>query len=514
MLNIQKQLTNSFYALLALPATAMGFALSVQIAALSWLLTYQYGLDISDIGLVWATGPIAGILGQVIIGIISDNVWVWNGRRRVFIVIGGTLAALMLLALPNIGIIQAGLGLEAVLGLAVLISMILDLSINVSFNPTRSIIADVTPEGRERTKGYTWMQTVSGSFGVLSYFIGAVFGNIELIYFGVFLVFFFSVIPPFFIKEPKYLGRYGEDEETIAKEAKSEEGADSIPGSVNDASLRQILISIKPLWGFLIYGVYAIIKRLSGFEVPGYYFEIFALGLSVILIIQALLKSEAGKSKEEAGKIGFQKVLAAHSFSWIGVQSMFIYFFAFVSYQMPGLIADQVGTVVNWSFFSLNLVAAIIPVLALEPLANRFGRVKTHASALVVMSVGYAAMWALGNSPWTLYILMVVVGIGWASIISLPFAIMSQKIAQNQMGLYMGLFNLSVVLPQLVSSFAVGDIMNAAPDKSVLLIICSITVGFSAIAWFLVKEPKDEFTENPVLVDEKIEGKNEKFEGE
>lgn len=505
MLDIQKRLSNTFYALLALPATAMGFALSVQIAALSWLLTYQYGLDISDIGLVWATGPIAGILGQVIIGIISDNVWIWNGRRRVFIVIGGTLASLMLLALPNIGVIQAGLGLEAVLGLAVLISMILDLSINVSFNPTRSVIADVTPEGRARTKGYTWMQTVSGTFGVLSYFIGAVFGNIELIYFGVVLVFFFSVIPPFFIKEPKYLGRYGEDEEAIAMEERNADES-SLPGSVNDASLKQILVSIRPLWGFLIYGIYAIIKRLSGFEVPGYYFEIFALGLSVILILQALLKSEEGKSKEEAGKIGFQKVLAAHSFSWIGVQSMFIYFFAFVSYQMPDLVADQVGSVVNWSFFSLNLVAAIIPVLALEPLANRFGRVKTHASSLVVMSAGYAAIWILGDSPWALYILMIVVGVGWASIISLPFAIMSQKIAQNQMGLYMGLFNLSVVLPQLVSSFAVGDIMNVAPNKTVLLLICSVTVGFSAIAWFLVREPKDEMTENPVLVDEKIEG--------
>ncbi|MDG5768286.1 MFS transporter, partial [Balneolales bacterium ANBcel1] len=156
MLSIQKNLTNSFYALLALPATAMGFGLSVQIAALSWLLTYQYGLEITDIGLVWATGPIAGIIGQVVIGIISDNVWIWNGRRRAFIVVGGVLASLMLLALPNIGVIQAGLGLDAILGIAILISMVLDLSINISFNPTRSIIADVTPEGEERTKGYTW----------------------------------------------------------------------------------------------------------------------------------------------------------------------------------------------------------------------------------------------------------------------------------------------------------------------------------------------------------------------
>jgi maltose/moltooligosaccharide transporter len=501
MLDIQKRLSNSFYALLALPSTAMGFALSVQIAALSWILTYQYGLEISDVGLVWATGPIAGILGQVIIGIISDNVWVWNGRRRVFIVVGGTLASLMLLALPNLGLIQASLGLEAILGIAILISMILDLSINVSFNPTRSIIADVTPEGRERTKGYTWMQTVSGTFGVLSYFFGATLGNIFLIYFSVGLVFFFSVLPPFFVKEPKYLGRYGEDEEDIAKEAAEEE----VPGSINDASLAEILKSIRPLWGFLIYGIYAIVKRLSGFEFPGYWFEFFALGLSLFLIAQALLKSEEGKSKEEAGKIGFQKVLAAHSFSWIGAQSMFIYFFAFVDFRMPGMSNEGVGDVVNWSFFSLNLVAAIIPVLALEPLANKFGRVKTHAYSLVIMAIGYASIVFLGESPFVLYILMAIVGIGWASIISLPFAIMSQKISQNKMGLYMGLFNLSVVLPQLVSSFAVGDLVQTFDDKTVLLMICSVTVAISAICWFMVKEPKDEFTENPVLMDEKID---------
>jgi MFS family permease len=347
------------------------------------------------------------------------------------------------------------------------------------------------------------MQTVSGTFGVLSYFIGATLGNIFLIYFSVGLVFFFSVLPPFFVKEPKYLGRYGEDEDDIAKEAAEED----VAGSINDASLAEILKSIRPLWGFLIYGIYAIVKRLSGLEFPGYWFEIFALGLSLLLIAQALIKSEDGKSKEEAGKIGFQKVLAAHSFSWIGAQSMFIYFFAFVDFRMPGFSGQEVGDVVNWSFFSLNLVAAIIPVLALEPLANRFGRVKTHAYSLVVMSIGYASIVVLGDSPYVLYILMMIVGVGWASIISLPFAIMSQKISQNKMGLYMGLFNLSVVLPQLVSSFAVGDLVQTFDNKTVLLVICSVTVAISAICWFMVKEPKDEMTENPALMDEKIDEK-------
>ncbi|MCC5934125.1 MAG: hypothetical protein JJU35_07725, partial [Balneolales bacterium] len=89
----------------------------------------------------------------------------------------------------------------------------------------------------------------------------------------------------------------------------------------------------------------------------------------------------------------------------------------------------------------------------------------------------------------------------WASIISLSFAIMSQKVAQNQMGLYMGLFNLSVVLPQLVSSFAIGEIVEAVDAKNILLIICAVTVAASAVSWTFVKEPEDRMTDNPVLKD-------------
>ena len=98
MREIQRKLSNSFYAILSLPATAMGFALSVQISALSWILVTQFGLDLHEMGFVWAAGPIAGLIAQPIIGAISDNVWFWGGRRRPFIIIGGTLAALMLLA--------------------------------------------------------------------------------------------------------------------------------------------------------------------------------------------------------------------------------------------------------------------------------------------------------------------------------------------------------------------------------------------------------------------------------
>jgi maltose/moltooligosaccharide transporter len=504
MLDIQKRLSNSFYALLALPATAMGFALTVQIAALSWILSTQYGLNISEVGIVWATGPIAGIIGQVVIGIISDKVWFWNGRRRPFILIGGVLASLMILALPNIGVIQKGLGLDGVFGIAIVVSMTLDLSINLSFNPTRAIIADVTPEGRERTKGYTWMQTVSGTFGVLAYLIGAVFDNFVLLYFGVGLVFFFSVIPPLFVKEPKYLGRYGEDEDELDRAAQ-EAAAEGTIKSLDDLSFLEIVHSIRPLWGFLVYAVYAIVMRLSGFEFAGYYFEGALLAITLFFIAEALLKSEAGKPKEEAGLIGFRKVLAAHSFTWIGVQSMFIYLFAYVDFRLPALTDAELGDVINWSFFSLSVVAAILPVVALEPLADRFGRVKVHAVALACSAAGYVGILVLGVTPWAIYLWMAVVGIGWASTISLPFAIMSQKIPQEKMGLYMGLFNLSVVLPQLVASFGVGEVVDAADNKGIVFVICAATLAFSSLAWFLVREPRDEQTANPALLDQQVE---------
>ena len=181
MKEMQKKLSNLFYVILGLPATAMGFGLSVQIAVLSWILRTKYNLDIHEIGIVWAAGPMAGILGQVIIGLISDGVWFWGGRRRPFIIIGGVLAALAIFALPYIGWISQFLGIESIMAVAVTIALTLDLSINISFNPTRSIIADVTPEGPARTKGYTWMQAISNFFGAGAYLVGALAGNYVLI---------------------------------------------------------------------------------------------------------------------------------------------------------------------------------------------------------------------------------------------------------------------------------------------------------------------------------------------
>lgn len=473
MLEGQKKLTSSFFGLLSLPATAMGFALSVQISALSWILTTKYGLDIHEVGLVWAAGPIAGILGQVIIGVISDKVWFWNGRRRPFILIGGVLATLMLLALPGIDIISASLGGVGILGVAIAVALTLDLAINVSFNPTRSLIADVTPEGESRTKGYTWMQTISGTFGVLAYAVGAVWGNYVLIYSGAGLVFLFSVVPTLFIEEPREL-RTG--------------GVESDDSTASPGNLLRI---IRPLWGFLIYAVYAMTMRVVGVQSPGYYVEMICAVLTVYLIAEALFKNEDGLSREEADQIGFRKILAAHSFTWLAVQTMFVYMFAFVQDKMPGLADVKMGQVVSISFLVLNAVGALLPAFVLEPITKRIGRVRTHMACIAIMAGGYALIPVIGGSTITLYVLMGVVGVGWAATVSLPFAIMSQTVDGARMGLYMGLFNLSVVLPQLVASLGVGEAISAAPDKSIIFWICAGSMAVSAVAWLKVREPVD-----------------------
>ncbi len=420
MLNIQKKLSNTFYALLSLPATAMGFALSIQISALSWILVTKFNLDLEEMGFVWAAGPIAGLIAQPIVGLISDNVWFWGGRRRPFIIIGGTLAALMLLALPNIGVINEAIGVGKLIAVALVVALTLDLSINVSFNPTRSLIADVTPDGIPRTKGYTWMQTISGSFGVLAYAIGAVFGNYFLIYFGVGLVLLFTVIPSLLIEEPREL-----------KKEKSDSN----------------------------------------------------------------IEDESGKTDLPE----FLKICFANAFSWLGVQTMFVFIIAFISQkinptpdgstkEMIDAIDLKTGQIISVSFLVLNAVGAALPVLVLEPVSEKIGRVRTHLISVGIMSIAYFGILFFGKSEFVLYFLMAMAGIGWAAIVSLPFAIMSETVNKSKMGFFMGMFNLSIVIPQLIVSMVFGTIIKNTADKGIVFIIAGISLAVSSVVWLIVKE--------------------------
>lgn len=470
MLTMQRRLTRPFLVLLTLPATAMGFALSVQISALSWILTTRYGLDIHEIGLVWAAGPLAGILGQLVVGVVSDRVWLWGGRRRPFILVGGTLAALMLLALPNIGLLADSLDVESLLGVAIAVALALDLSINVGFNPTRSIIADVTPEGAARTRGYTWMQTVSGTFGVLAYAIGAAFGNEVLIYGGAVLVFAFSIVPALLVEEPVALG-----------------GASATHGRGGRTDFRRIAIVLLPLWGILAYDLYALVARLAGFDGAGLWPEIACALATAVLFAITLTARDRGVEFVREDLVEFRKVLAAHSLSWIGVQTMFVYMIAFVRHRFPEVDADGAGRVLSLSFLVLNAVGALMPAFVLEPLARRHGQVAVHTACVATMAAGFAGAYFTAHTSGALYAWMALLGVGWGAIVSLPFAIMSQRVDQARIGLYMGVFNLSVVLPQLLVSLGIGLLLQRVSDPGAIFVVGALALAASAIAWTRVR---------------------------
>ena len=485
MLKIQEKRNNAFFAMLSLPATAMGFALSVQISALSWILSTKYGLDIHEIGIVWSAGPIAGIIAQPIVGAISDKLWFMGGRRRPWIIIGGILTGLMLLALPNLDIVQKILmgdnATEGLLAIAVAVALTLDLSINVSFNPTRSLVADCTTKD-ERSKGYTWMQTVSGTFGVLAYLIAVIFNNEVLIYVGIFIALFFTIIPSLLIVEPRELEK--ENEEIVA-------GSDK-----KSNSIKEMILSLVPLAGFLIYGIYVIIAKLFGFEDTSSLTFFGSITLSsveficIIIEILAIIAVLLNITKQSKNNNEFQKILMAHSFTWWGVQTMNIYMFFYISTKISGLSAEAMASTNSWAFLVRDLVGAILPVLVLNVIAKKTGMTRTHTFSILLMALGYAIIALFGSNIIVFFAALLLVGIGWASLVSLPFAIMSEKVDQSKMGLYMGIFNLSVVLPQLVASFKMGEVINNAQDKSIIFVICAVCLAISGILWFSVKNDK------------------------
>jgi MFS family permease len=143
---------------------------------------------------------------------------------------------------------------------------------------------------------------------------------------------------------------------------------------------------------------------------------------------------------------------------------------------------------IGWSFFILNAVGSIWPAFLLEPVSKKIGRVNTHILAVISMSIGYFGIVFFARNAFSLYALMMILTFGWAAIVSLPFAIMSEKVDKSRMGFFMGIFNLSVVLPQLVSSFLIGRIINHAVDKSLIFIISGASLAISALLWIFVTD--------------------------
>ncbi|MBS1495995.1 MAG: MFS transporter [Bacteroidetes bacterium] len=490
MLPFQKKLSNTFYAIVSLPATAVGFSFSTQVAVLSWILSTQYHLHIEDVALVWLAGPVSGIIMQPLVGMISDKNWFWGGRRKPFIVMGGVLGTLMLLGLLKMDAISRILGMHSVFIVAVVVALLLDLSINVTFNPARSIIADVTPTGAERTKAYSWMQVMSGSFSIGAYFISIAFGNLVLIYVAAILVFIFSIVPLFFITEPREL-----------QAADAGHLAEKI-------SFGKTVKTLCPLYGFILYGLFVVINKMILADAWAPYQTKVMYACLVLTLLLGIYVIIAGKKKASLDN-EFQKLLLAHSFTWLGLQSMFVMCFFYVQQKIvPGLDTNKIfanifstffsgkvqgvessaGNILSLGFLILNFVGVLLPVFVLEPCTRKIGKVKTYLLALLCLVAGYAFLYMWGAAEINFYIGMLLCGIGWSAVISIVFAIMSEKVEAVNMGWYMGLFNFSIVFPSMMT-VGVSKIVSQSKDPSSLFLIAFLCLLLSVVFWLFVKEP-------------------------
>lgn len=493
----QRRLSNGFLILLSLPTAAIGFCLSSAVASTTWLLSTRYDLHLENIALIWLMGPLMGLFVQPIVGWLSDRTWWMGGQRRPYLIAGGTAGALGTFALLHLDALAAasGLGLMTV---AVFVVLVNDLATNVTFNPARSLVADLTPEGPHRVRGYAWMQVVSGVFGISAYLVSIVFGNEVLLLTTVAVTFLLTVVPAFFIEEARPAA------------------PTALAPDVDDRGGLSPFKALWPMAGFALYGAYVAVDRslldhaLSAVALPLF------VGVLVLGIVWGVTRVWRGRIRPSA-KHRLGTLLLAHGFAWLGVQALFVMTFFYVRdvvvagaegplmadafYAMwsdtAPVATDSAGRVLSVGFLLMNVVGALLPVLVLKPMCERWGKVAVHRAAMGSMALAFAAIALAPPTEAFYYLGMLLCGIGWSSLISIVFAIFSESVDSRQMGMSMGVFNSSLVLPALAVPGLVKVTEALDLDRGVFLLFAA-SLLLSFVFWMFVTErPPHHPTESP-----------------
>lgn len=375
------------------------FGWGLQMANMSAI--YQYlGADESEIPLLWLAAPITGLLVQPIIGYYSDRTWTRLGRRRPYFLVGAILASLALIAMPN----------SSTLWMAAGLLWILDASVNVSMEPFRAFVGDKLPEEQRKT-GFAMQSLLIG--------LGAVAAS--------YLPWFFSNV------------------------VELEETGSNIPHSVKLSFYIGSAIFFCAVMYTIITTKETPPKDLEGFKKEmaetagvGRMFREIYLGIGQMP--QAM-----------------RQLAVAQFFTWFGLFCMWMFFTPAVATQMfGGTVGDpeyQKG--VEWAGVSLgnySLVAFFFS-FALIALTKKFSAKAIHTVCLLFGGAGLVSIYFI-SSPDRLLFSMIGIGIAWASILSMPYAMLSNVIPAKKMGFYMGVFNFFIVLPQIVASLGLGSIVK------------------------------------------------------
>ena len=457
----------------------IGFAL--QNGNVSRILT-DLGADLSSLSLFWLAAPVMGLIVQPIVGALSDRTWVGLGRRLPFILVGASVAATCMMLLPNASMVVAFIP-PMIFGL--FIFAIKDAAFNVSFQPFRALVSDMVPP-EQRNLGYS-VQTVLIN-------IGAVVGSIL----------------PFVLTNVVGL-------ENAAK-----------AGHVAPSVIWAFYIGATILFGSVLWTVF----RTKEYA-PEDYYAYKGMDAAAVAEQAATPKTTVERLTgffelmREAPQIMRQLALVQF-FSWFSLFIMWTYFPAAIAQSawgigvewfdpsyiksmggLPDEIAAARGAAGDWVgilYAGYSLFAALFAV-ALTKIANTFGRKLTYSLSLLAGGLGYLSfvffqdptvtevnLWftqvEVTHGAVGLMLPMVGIGIAWAAILAMPYAILAGALPADKTGVYMGIFNFTIAAPQIVSGLVSGWILSNIFDNHAVYIVmlAGASMVLGALSVIFVKE--------------------------
>jgi maltose/moltooligosaccharide transporter len=457
------------------------------------------GSSLDDLPALWIAAPLTGLLVQPIVGHLSDRTWLGRlGRRRPYFLGGAILAALSLVLMP----------LSTQLLMAAVLLWALDASLNITMEPFRAFVGDMLRKD-QHTAGYAVQTAFIGA--------GAVLGSIfpyALDHFGVSNVAAGGGIPET-VRISFWAGgialfvavlwtvlstrEYSPDE--MAAFGGADDHADSdatiraLAARTAGSSLVWIAAGVLVLMGVVEFKLEKEMYVLGGL--------LIAYGIASIAGIQL---AKSGKQNNMLANIVgdfsgmptvMKRLALAQFFSWSALFIMWINTTPVVAQNFfhapdPASAAYQdAGNWVGVLFSVYNGVAAVVALAVLPFLARAVGKVRTHMIGLLCGAAGYASFLVL-HDPKTLILSEIGIGIAWASILAMPYAILASTLPQRKLGIYMGLFNAFIVIPQLLVATVMGTIMKAFfPGEPIwTMLVAAAVMVLAAIAMLRVPDER------------------------
>jgi maltose/moltooligosaccharide transporter len=421
----------------------MGFAL--QNANASRILQ-NFGADVHSLSWFWLVAPLTGLIVQPIIGHYSDRTWTRFGRRKPYFLFGALMAAIGLILMPQSDVLTT---LMPALWVGAGMLMIMDASFNIAMEPFRALVADMLPSD-QRTLGFS-IQTVLIGIGAV---IGSALPYVLSNWFGVSNV--------------------------------SESG---VPYNV----VLSFIIGAAVLVGCILITV-STTKEYTPEELKQFDKEEIAVTEEKTSLLNII--SDFTKMPETMRQLSWVQF-----FSWFGLFGMWVFSTPAIAHHVYGLpLSDsnsaqyqEAGDWVGILFGVYNLISAIFAFF-LPFIAKKLGRKSTHSVSLIIGGLGLISIYFAPNPYW-LIASMVGVGVAWASILAMPYAILAGSIPAKKMGVYMGIFNFFIVIPQIINALVGGLIVKYLYNGNPIFAIVTSGVSFllAAIFVFRVKDV-DEIT--------------------